>query len=469
MRLAFRTKLLASHVALVAVVVMLVLLELNRVLGADLERQLDQRLEQQAAGAAQWVGEGRRHPDKLAGRLALVVSAEVTIYDRDGNVLGEAGRSVSAAAGNDDGARSPEVVAAKLGGFGHDTRVRSSTGEEMHYVAVQTADGEVLRLGAPLSEINATVGAMRRRLLFASALAIAAALGLGFLASQVAARPLRAMTASAARIAQGDYDIGVPSTSPDEFGVLSQALSSLATQLKADMTRIRQLMTVRRDFVANVSHELRTPVTAIQGYAETLLRSRPDEETTRQFLEIMFRQSQRIGALVEGLLRLSELEARPPEQSAHEPVDVGAVAAEVVRTMQERAAASGAVLELDVAPDAVAMGDPVGVEQVLENLVDNALKYGKAGGKIRIEGRAQSGRVALRVTDEGPGIEARHLPRLFERFYRVDSGRSRERGGTGLGLSIVKHLVESMGGTVSATSEVGRGSCFLIELPASQV
>src|SRR5215472_122194 len=236
MSLSFRTKLLASHVALVAAVVLLVLLELNRALAADLGRQLDTGLLQQAAGAAQWVGEGRRHPDKLAGRLALVVNADVTIYDRDGNVLGAAAPPTDTAPlVNDRSAEVPEVVAARHGGLGHDTRVLSG-GEEMHYVAVPAGDGEVLRLGAPVSAINATVKGMQRRLLFASVLAIAAALALGLLAAWGAARPLRAMTASATRIARGDYDIGPPSASPDEFGVLSRSLASLAAELKVLMT-----------------------------------------------------------------------------------------------------------------------------------------------------------------------------------------------------------------------------------------
>src|SRR5215472_10048808 len=191
MRLSFRTKLLASHVALVAAVVLLVLLELNYALGRDLRRQLDRGLEQQASGAAQWVGEGRRHPDKLAGRLALVINADVTIYDREGNVLGAAAAPPATDAPNDDRtSAAPEVVSARRGEVGHDTRVLPG-GEEMHYVAVPAGDGEVLRLGAPLSAINATVGAMRQRLLFASALAIVVALALGLLAAQVAARPLR--------------------------------------------------------------------------------------------------------------------------------------------------------------------------------------------------------------------------------------------------------------------------------------
>jgi two-component system phosphate regulon sensor histidine kinase PhoR len=300
---------------------------------------------------------------------------------------------------------------------------------------------------------------MRRRLGFAFALAIAAALGLGALASRLAARPLRAMTESATRIARGDYAI-VPSTSPDDFGVLSRTLASLAAHL-------RRLLVVRRDFVANVSHELRTPVTAIQGYAETLLRAPVDEATRQEFLEIIHRHASRIGALVEDLLTLSELEARPPEQSVRDRVEIAAIADHVRATLRDRAAQRRARVEVDVDERTIARGDPVGVEQVIENLVDNAIKYGRDdAGTVRVVGRREGDHATLEIVDDGPGVAAEHLPRLFERFYRVDAGRSRERGGTGLGLAIVKHLVESMGGSIDVRSDVGRGTVFRVILPA---
>jgi two-component system phosphate regulon sensor histidine kinase PhoR len=567
MTLTFRAKLLASHLGLVTAILLLVVLELNETLGSDLARQLDDRLEQQALGAAQWVGEGRRHPDKLAGRLGLVVHAEVTLFDRDGTVVGDS--SLADVTDAPSGAEDPEFRAAQHGEVGRATRAMA--GGQMRFVAVPAADGMVVRLGAPLSDIDATVGAMRRRLTFAIGIAIGAALALGWLASRLAARPLRAMTESATRIAQGHYTI-VPSTSPDDFGILSRTLASLGAQLEAklgelteerdrlsailagmaegvlvidaagavvlanpaaemilgpalvgkrmadavtspalravieeaaatgqpheteveagsraialyvrplaargggmvtvlrDMTRLRKLLVVRRDFVANVSHELRTPVTAIQGYAETLLRGPVDEATRKQFLEIIHRHGRRLGALVEGLLTLSELEARPPEQAVRERVEVPAIAEHVRATLRERAAQRETRVDVDVAADVIARGDPVAVEQVIENLVDNAIKYGKdGGGQVRVTGRRHGNRVELEVLDDGPGIEAEHLPRLFERFYRVDAGRSRERGGTGLGLAIVKHLVESMGGTVEVESEVGRGTTFRVEWPA---
>jgi len=463
LRLSFRTKLLASHVGLVIAVVVIALLDLNRTLVSDLHRQLDERLLEQAHGAAQWVSEGRRHPDKLAGRLALIVKADVTIFDPTGEVLGDSSERAPA---TDDDARAPEVVAAMRGEVGFASRTLETTHEEMRYVAVPAADGLVLRLGEPLSSIQATASSMQRRLIFASGLAILIAIGLGFLASQLAARPLRAMTAAARRLAHGDYDIDLRSSSPDEFGLLSRTLTALAAELKRDMARINKLLIMRRDFVANVSHEFRTPVAAIQGYAETLLAATADPATQKQFLEIVFRQAQRLGALVQDLLTLSELEARPVDEAERESVDLAALAGHVVETVRARAREQETRMTIDVSPGVCALGDPIGIEQVIQNLVDNAIKYGKRGGEVRVHGERTAARVVLTVADDGPGIAAEHLPRLFERFYRVDAGRSRERGGTGLGLAIVKHLVESMGGAIQVTSDVGRGTTFRIELPA---
>lgn len=236
-----------------------------------------------------------------------------------------------------------------------------------------------------------------------------------------------------------------------------------------DVTGLRRLEAVRRDFVSNVSHELQTPVASIQSYAEALLDGTLDErDTTRRFIEVIYRNARRMGRLVKDLLKLSQLEARSPEQLVREPIDVNEVVAHVVATMLQQADhQAGTELATDLPDDLWAAGDPDGLAQMLLNLVENALKYGKPSGKVTVAGRSLEDWVELSVTDDGPGIESRHLPRLFERFYRVDAGRSRDQGGTGLGLAIVKHLAESMGGSVGVTSEPGRGSRFTVRLRAT--
>lgn len=231
-----------------------------------------------------------------------------------------------------------------------------------------------------------------------------------------------------------------------------------------DLTEVRRLLTVRRDFVANVSHELRTPIAAVQGYAETLLQSQPGADTQKQFLEIIFRQSQRMGVLVQQLLSLSEIESRRPEDTELAVVDVGHVAADVASAVRGRAGGVSATIEVAIPPGTTALADAEGLERVLVNLVDNAVKYGKPDGKVTVSAKRAGERIEISVSDEGAGIEPVHLPRLFERFYRVDEGRSREKGGAGLGLAIVKHLVDAMGGEITVSSEQGRGTTFVVSL-----
>jgi len=232
-----------------------------------------------------------------------------------------------------------------------------------------------------------------------------------------------------------------------------------------DLTELRRLETVRRDFVANVSHELKTPLTSISGYAETLLTDTPDPVTGREFLKIILSNAHRMQRLVDDLLDLSRIESGR-WQPRVEKVDVGAAAREVWATLAERAAARGTRFELKVETGAaIVEADPDAVRQVLTNLIDNSLRYVGASGVVTFVSRGVDGGVELSVTDNGTGITSDHLPRIFERFYRADPSRSREEGGTGLGLSIVKHVVEAHGGRVSAESELGVGTTIRCWFP----
>jgi two-component system phosphate regulon sensor histidine kinase PhoR len=236
-----------------------------------------------------------------------------------------------------------------------------------------------------------------------------------------------------------------------------------------DVTEMRRLETLRRDFVANVSHELRTPVTAIRSAAETLQGGLPDDQAVlEQFIGIIARNAQRLHELVEDLLDLSRIESQKLKLDI-QPLDLRLAFTRVLNTFQERADRRGVELVNDVGllvPRVLA--DRRAMDHIVTNLVDNAVKYCGPRSKVVLRGEEQGSQVRILVQDDGPGIEARHLPRLFERFYRVDPGRSREIGGTGLGLSIVKHLAEAMGGTVSVESAPGRGTTFTIVLKKAE-
>jgi two-component system phosphate regulon sensor histidine kinase PhoR len=231
-----------------------------------------------------------------------------------------------------------------------------------------------------------------------------------------------------------------------------------------DLTELRKLESVRRDFVANASHELRSPLTSIRAAAETLESAYDDPDSARRFVELIVRNAERLQNLVDDMLALSRIEAREV-QLASEVLDANAVAERVVSQHSPRAQLKRIALSYQPGMPAV-RADRRALEHVLGNLIDNALKYCPEGAQVRVGASRDNGFVRLSVCDNGPGIAPRHLERLFERFYRVDAGRSRELGGTGLGLAIVKHLVEAMGGTVAVQSRVGAGSTFSFTLPA---
>jgi len=234
----------------------------------------------------------------------------------------------------------------------------------------------------------------------------------------------------------------------------------------SDVTELRRLETLRRDFVANVSHELRTPIAAIRAAAETLEDGAIDDpEAARDFLGMIARHGDRLHQLVEDLLELSRIEAQKLDLQAI-PVDARELIDHMISLYTLSAARREVLLEARACPaDLTLSTDRRALEQILSNLIDNALKYASRGSRVTLSVAEKEGEVRIAVADTGPGIAAKHLPRLFERFYRVDRGRSRDVGGTGLGLSIVKHLTEALGGHVTVESLPGVGSTFTIHLP----
>ena len=235
-----------------------------------------------------------------------------------------------------------------------------------------------------------------------------------------------------------------------------------------DVTEIRRLESLRTDFAANVSHELRTPITNIKGYIETLLSNAFDHEPqSRRFLEIIEKNSMRLEAIVEDVLSLTYLEGPHGRVALEtEMTTVQELLDEMKEQFTDAARSNDIGLHIDVVADLQIDIHRALFEQAVSNLVTNAIRYSPKGTNVRIHAlRNSNGEFELTVADEGPGIAAKHLPRLFERFYRVDRGRSRELGGTGLGLAIVKHIINEHDGNVSVESEVGHGSTFRITLP----
>ncbi|HYV99141.1 MAG TPA: ATP-binding protein [Gemmatimonadaceae bacterium] len=231
-----------------------------------------------------------------------------------------------------------------------------------------------------------------------------------------------------------------------------------------DLTRVRRLENVRRDFVANVSHELRTPITIVSGFAETLVNDDVDPDQRKQFAQRILVNTQRMQRIVDDLLDLSRIESGSWAPNP-EDVDLDVAAAEAVTAARDAAKAKRVAIDADIAPDArVVHADVTAIRQVLGNLVDNAVRHTSAGS-VTIFSRATPDAIELGVRDTGSGIASEHLPRIFERFYRVDPGRSRDQGGTGLGLAVVRLLVEAHGGNVRAESMLGTGTTVVAEFP----
>jgi two-component system phosphate regulon sensor histidine kinase PhoR len=232
-----------------------------------------------------------------------------------------------------------------------------------------------------------------------------------------------------------------------------------------DVTNIRRLENVRKDFVANVSHELKTPLTCIRGYAETLRSGAlEDAASARKFVEKIESNASQLQNLVEDILKLSQIESGRLELAAA-PVSLEPLVDAICEEFSELARGKGIDLRIRVAGDIVVRADPQAFRRILGNLVENALKYTPAGGVVTVAAEVSDGFCRVSVSDTGIGIPEADLPRVFERFYRVDKARSRQMEGTGLGLAIVKHLVQAHGGEVGVTSEIGKGSEFWFTLP----
>jgi two-component system, OmpR family, phosphate regulon sensor histidine kinase PhoR len=493
----------------------------------------------------------------------------VTLVARDGRVIADSHVPVEALDTLANHGTRPEVVAAWEGGIGFAERPSATIDERLLYAAMPVRlDGQeiILRVAAPLDDVDASVRAVERAIAFSGLLATLLAAAVAYFLSRAFTRPLVVLSERSRRLAQGDFSQRVPRGSRvaelDELAVgfnrladdLQQRLAELGRErdemtalidtmaegvvalsqdarvtranraaveflqvrpeplmpvgalvrqpeLRAllessvsgpvearelrigdgqflvssrqlerggsvvtllNVTEVRRLEQVRRDFVANVSHELKTPLTAIRGFAETLLEEDPPEDLRRQFLEMVRRNTLRLQRLVDDLLDLARLEAGRWEIQAV-PIDVGAVALEVWEPLAPAAQEKGVTFRIH--GGAVAQADDQGLGQIFQNLFDNALRYTPEGGRIDVSIDEDRAAVRVSVSDTGSGIPARSLPRIFERFYRVDPGRARDAGGTGLGLAIVRHLVQSMGGEVAAESELGRGTTLRFTLP----
>jgi two-component system OmpR family sensor kinase len=337
--------------------------------------------------------------------------------------------------------------------LGAHTRTRGLLREAYH-----SADyGDIALVGRSFAEEQAKLNSFAWRLSLGGAAILAAAVIIGWWLVTRALRPIQDISAAAAKIAVGNLSQRINSRDTDsELDQLVDVLNTTFARLDASFTREQR-------FTADAAHELRTPVTVIVTHVQNSLAAGGLTDEHREAWEACERAAQRMRRLIESLLQLARLDAGE-EGGKHEPTELAALAAESVRSIRTLAAARKITLVTELATAEIA-GDPGRLQQVITNLVTNAIYHGRDGGEVRISVRPEAGHAILTVADNGPGIAPEHAPHLFERFYRVDKARTSTAGRTGLGLAIVKAIIDAHGGTITVESRVGEGATFTVRLP----
>ncbi len=409
-----------------------------------------------------------------ARRMANAVGGRITVVRADGKVLVDTEAQPSEM--ENHGSRK-EIREAFQQGSGSQIRQSATIGVSFLYVAVPVAGGtSAIRIAFPLSEINRQIERIRGKLLVSTSVAFLPAILIAAILARYISRRLAAIMAHAGELARGNFRARLPQTDSSEFGQLEQTLNETAenlqqtvAQLQHEHAELEKLERIRKDFVINVSHELRTPLASIQGYTETLIDGAlADPDHNMRFLRIIRHNAERLARLTEDLLTLSRVEQKR-QKFEFEIHSVNSLIHDAFELVGPIARKSYIELVEDRAPeDAVVCCDSEAVSQILSNLLDNAIKYTPAAGKITVGAKVTGAMVEFFVRDTGAGIPEEDLPRLFERFYRVDKARSRELGGTGLGLSIVKHLVAAHNGATRVESIVHQGSTFFFTLPVDE-
>lgn len=404
-------------------------------------------------------------------QLGQAIGARITIVKADGTVIADNQADPATMVNH---RLRPEIVAAAAKGEGESLRRSDTVHQAMMYFARRIdqagAPPHYVRLAVYLDPLDQHLHALYAGLGLAAFLAM---LCLGAICYYFARRqtaPLVELTRFADGLAHGDLNRRIVKTEGGEIGTLAASLNSMADSLGRLISQTVQYQELRKEFVANVSHELRTPLTAIKGFSQTLLDgAMQDPVKGPQYLATIEKHADQLANLVSDLLELSRLESHP-DLPRHIQVDMDSTARKAVQLLLPTARKKNQTLAVEaVANLSPVAGDPDCLERAVTNLVENAIKYTPQGGKIEVSLKTDANHVMVEVRDNGIGIPQEDLPRIFERFYRVDRSRSREMGGTGLGLSIVKHIAQTHRGSVEVASTPGKGSCFRLKLPAEEM
>lgn len=369
----------------------------------------------------------------------------------------------------------PEVQQALQDGFGTNTRHSTTLNTDMLYLAKVITikfpahsgfnEVNILRLSVPLTQVKEVMSDIRNKIIITSAVVLVFIIGFAYFTSKRFAKPIKTMATIAEQIRAGNLKSRIPAQTTSEFRQLAETLNNMVDKLEEDIEKLKKLERVRSEFLGNVSHELRTPIFTIQGMLETLLGGAIDDGTVnREFVERALKNTQRLNTLLTDLIEISRIETGDMKMSFRY-FNLNEFLTQIVNEMQEAANQNNVTLRFESQLDKRDVyGDRDRLKQVIVNLIDNAIKYNRPNGWVRINYECLDSNVNIIIEDSGVGIAEEHLPRIFERFYRVDKERSREAGGTGLGLAIVKHIIEAHGSKVDVKSEFGKGSTFSFTL-----
>ena len=399
----------------------------------------------------------------------------ITLIDRSGNVLADTDIPLPELGGVQNHLDRPEVQEAKRTGIGHDIRRSTTVKHDFLYMAKEVKYSprsgpfqsvQFIRLSVPYEEVQHQIDIIRSIVIVAGFCVLLAIVAVSILVSRRITNPMTQISREVELIRSGDLDARLTVKSHDEIGLVAKAINELVDKLKADIVQLKKLEQVRSQFLGNVSHELRTPIFTAQGYLETLLDGAVnDVSVNRSFLEKTQTNLNRLHSLLEDLINISQIESGEMKMSFR-IFRLNDFLESVAKEYEPLAANRNVTLRLllNTKVEDEIFGDRDRLQQVLNNLLSNAMNYNKPDGEVILSTEKIGNEIRISVQDTGYGIPLEHIPRIFERFYRVDSDRSRALGGTGLGLAIVKHIIEAHGSVVNVESIVGEGSTFRFEL-----
>ncbi|MBI3587322.1 MAG: HAMP domain-containing protein [Ignavibacteriales bacterium] len=419
--------------------------------------------------------EAKEHTVANLSAISAAAHMRITLIDSTGKVIYESSLADSLLPTLENHLQRPEVVQARREKIGSNARLSKSIAHNLIYVARFVEPAlfrnssfpllNYVRVAVELSELDQAIDEIRLKIIGAVLAVLATIIATSYIVSKRISRPLVEIGEIINDIKGGNLDRKLPVRSKDEIGRVAELINELTDKLKSDIEQLKKLERVRSEFLGNVSHELRTPIFSLKGFLETLLDGAiNDQAVNRKFVEKAYNHASRLDILLSDLIEISRIESGEMKMSFRY-FEAVAFLRQLAEDYTEAALRKHQQFILHLPEvEITVFGDKERLRQAIGNIIDNAIKYSQPEATIAVTLKVQDDLATISISDDGPGIEPEHLPRIFERFYRVDKPRSREVGGTGLGLAIVKHIIEAHGSKVAVHSEINKGTTFSFSL-----